>query len=333
MMTVADFAYGADDSRGRFWTNLSPAERRRLERDGWIETFPGGVKLCSQGERGERVFILRSGQVVIKHIQDGVESILAIRGEDDLLGERAAFEGGERSATVEAQGEVKALVVLADRFNRIMNDFPRLRRLIRDDLYERLTETKPPEPFVYAGQNCTVLMIDISSFNGAHRNDVNRRVVREIMYGELERACRQSNVPWSSCHREDRGDGALMIVPPTVPTASVLHPMCPDLAAAVRRHNLRARDGERFQIRVSVHVGPVTGDSNGMVGEAINMTARLLDARPFKTRLAATGTALGVIVSEFVHGGIVRHLDEPGTWERVRSQVKESRLTGYVRYL
>ncbi|GAA3209031.1 cyclic nucleotide-binding domain-containing protein [Actinocorallia longicatena] len=331
-MSVAEFSLFKDDS-GRFWPSLDEYQRARLLRDGWIERFPDGVDLCRQGERGDRVFILRSGQVEIRHQEGKFEQVLAIRGEGDLVGERAAFEARERSASVVAQGWVEALVVLTDKFGRFIMDNPDVRALVEDNVYGRLTETRPPEPFTYAGQNCTVLMIDITAFNGKHRSDGNRQVVRDVMYEVLKRACKQSKVPWSDCHREDRGDGALVIVPPTVPTVHVLHPMVQDLAEAVRDHNARAARGEELQIRLALHVGPVTGDTHGMVGEAINTTARLLDARPLKRRIADGGAAVGVIVSDYVHGGIVKHLRGVGTWEQIRFQVKESRLTGWVRLL
>jgi CRP-like cAMP-binding protein len=331
-MSVVPFAR-FDDPRQRFWDSLSEKERARLRRDGRMEEFPDGVVVCNQGERGDRVFIVLDGRVEIRFRDGDLVRVLGVRGVGDLVGERASFEAKPRSASVIALGVVKALVVPTDRFSSFLAESSRARDLFDENLYGRLTEPPPMEPFIYKGENSTVLMIDISAFNGAHRNDLDRMLVREVMYDVTKAAFRGSRVPWTVCHSEDRGDGALVIVPPTVATRRVLQPMVEDLAEAVRRHNLRAAPGEQFQLRVALHVGPVTGDPHGMVGEAINMTARILDARAFKKRLAETGSVLGVIVSEYVHNGIVRHLDDAGTWDRIRFQVKESRLTGWVRFL
>ncbi|MGI5320998.1 hypothetical protein [Actinomadura nitritigenes] len=58
------------------------------------------------------------------------------------------------------------------------------------------------------------MFVDIASFSAPYRTDMDRLEVRRIMYELLWEAFANSDVPWDECHREDRGDGALIIVPP-----------------------------------------------------------------------------------------------------------------------
>ena len=45
--------------------------------------------------------------------------------------------------------------------------------------------------------------------------------VHKSLYEMLETAFDRSDVPWSCCVHEDRGDGALVLVPPTIPVAGL----------------------------------------------------------------------------------------------------------------
>ncbi|MFD0684344.1 cyclic nucleotide-binding domain-containing protein [Actinomadura fibrosa] len=189
----------------------------------------------------------------------------------------------------------------------------------------------------WAGQNCSILFTDIAGFSDAvHRDDTDRLAVRSAMYGFLRDAFRASRVPWDACHREDRGDGALIVVPPGVPTAAVIDPMIARLAALLRRHNRRSSRAVRIQLRVALHVGPVMPDAEGVAGWPVIHTARLLEARPLKERLAATGADLGFIASSFVYDSVIAH--SPGyvdaaDYEPVRCRVKESDVRGWMHLL
>ena len=56
----------------------------------------------------------------------------------------------------------------------------------------------------------------------------------------LTDAFNDSGIRWRACHREDRGDGALIIVPPNIPTSAVVDAAAL-LAAALGRHGCTFR--------------------------------------------------------------------------------------------
>ncbi|MFC5748352.1 cyclic nucleotide-binding domain-containing protein [Actinomadura rugatobispora] len=185
----------------------------------------------------------------------------------------------------------------------------------------------------WAGQMCSIMFVDIAGFSAPHRNDDDRLAVRQVMYRLLREAFAGSSVPWDDCHREDRGDGAMIIVPPQHPTRSVVDPLIADLTAGLRRHNRRASDAVRIQLRVALHVGPVTHDDEGVAGSAVIHTARLLDAPILKEWLAKTRSDLGFIASVFVYENVIAHAPGhvvPASYQQVSCTVKESDISAWM---
>ncbi|MCP9983036.1 cyclic nucleotide-binding domain-containing protein [Actinomadura madurae] len=184
----------------------------------------------------------------------------------------------------------------------------------------------------WSGSNCTILFTDIVGFS-SFESDVVRIDLRRVMYRALKEAFEDATIPWDSSYIEDRGDGALIIVPAEVP-AAVIDPMLNSLGARLGRHNRESSGALRVQLRVAMHVGPVMPDPPGISGSSIITTARLLDAPPLKDRLATTGADLGVIASRLVYYSVI--VPGPGhahasEYERVTCRVRETDLEGWIR--
>ena len=154
---------------------------------------------------------------------------------------------------------------------------------------------KTPAPPA-GGQVCTLFAVDIAGFTGPHRDDDIRLYLHEELYQVLHKAFDGSGIPWAECFCEDRGDGALIVVPPVVPCKGLIDPLPERLRSLIRRHNHVSRDAAGIQLRAAAHIGPVEHDGHGFVGTDINLLFRMLDARPLKTALAGSGTELGLIV-------------------------------------
>lgn len=75
------------------------------------KTYEDGQIITHQGEEGNCMYVIQSGQVEIVHERDGREVQLAIRGEGEVFGEMAIFERHVRMATVRAKGPVRVLTV------------------------------------------------------------------------------------------------------------------------------------------------------------------------------------------------------------------------------
>ncbi|WP_018653800.1 cyclic nucleotide-binding domain-containing protein [Actinomadura flavalba] len=193
---------------------------------------------------------------------------------------------------------------------------------------------QPLAPTGWADRMCSVVYTDVAGFGGGHRSDDDRLRVRAIMYTILRRVFDASDVPWAACHREDRGDGALIVVPPEIPPRSLLDPLLAALAAELAEHNHRSSPALAVQLRLALHVGPVTPDAHGVSGLAIIRAARLLEARELKDRMAATGADLGFITTSYVHEHVLTSEHGPlgkRAFQSVAVRVKETEEHGWMR--
>ena len=115
-----------------------------MREHGVRRTFRRGQALFSQGDLGERVFLVEEGWVTIRSSSpDGDEMVLNVRGPGELLGEMSILDRAPRSAAAVAVGDVTALVAPAGSIARVIatdaeaaNDVVRvlLRRLRESDI-------------------------------------------------------------------------------------------------------------------------------------------------------------------------------------------------------
>lgn len=329
-----------------FWSTLTETEQRALQDIAQHQIFPAGAELSVQGGIADHVMIIRSGHVKIHIGQGRHERIIAMRGPGDIVGERAALQVSSRTSSVTALDTVHAMLIPAESFAAFVQLHPRVLSEVEHQVYQRLTEDPGSRPLAEtddgssplhipqwitshrSGQNCTILCVDIAHFGATHRTDRDRRNIREVMYRLLRDAFADADIPWNACHIEDRGDGALIVVPPDTPTAAVAERVVRHLTARLALHNQLVDAGTRIQLRAAIDVGPVDFDSHGVVGSAIDRAARLLEAPGLKQRIAETGAAVGVIASTFVYDNVLSWGSIP--YEPIEVSVKETNLTGWI---
>ena len=461
-----------------FWNALADPEREALAAAGAEEVFRAGSVLCREGDVATQVMIIDSGwvKVSVGSGGEGRERILAVRGQGDVVGERAALATQVRSATVTALDEVSAMVVPAERFAEFLRGHPRAVEVLERQVAERAREgrmrftpserssaeqrlawlllelarrrgghqhpssasfTLPmsqPEladwvgttsdvvsrflkswrelgiidrhqrprrltvididglaaicdPARLAGRggqvpgwpgaevgtsqaegptdterrwpgapvtlgadetpgatgrwpspggeqlNCSVMLTDIVGFGDPKRSDGDRQFMRDALYGILRSALVASGVPWTACYHEDRGDGVLIVLPPTHPTMRLIDPLVPDLADRLRQHNRRASDVVQIRLRAAVHIGPVGKDDEGVNGRAIILAARLVEAPAVKHRIEAGRADLVFAASDYVYENVVKDCSgrvDYTTFEHVDVRVKESHVSAWV---
>ena len=105
-----------------FWAALADDERTVLTDLGRISVYPPGAVLCVEGDPATHVFVLVDGWVKIVGVtSDGHELTLALRGRGDTVGEVAGETTGYRTATVQAVGTVRALIVAYEKFRSFLD--------------------------------------------------------------------------------------------------------------------------------------------------------------------------------------------------------------------
>jgi CRP-like cAMP-binding protein len=346
---VRDRALVSVDSQARtasFWELLMPAEQADLVASAVETTFQAGTVLCREGQRADHVFVIRSGRIAVCVESPSGQQIAAIRHAGDIVGERAALQAGQRSATITALETVTTYVVPTEDFSAFVHRHPHVLGIIENQIYGRLTENRPLLTIVkgqrvgraarpagsWNGQNCTIVLIDIVNFGASTRCDRDRRRIRAALY-QIAKSLFENPGRQHDYHCEDRGDGILLIVPPRVPTSSIVNRILDNLVTLLRRHNSTAEAATRIQMRVALDVGPVVSDAHGVDGLAIIHAARLLDARALKHHLAETGADLGFITSPFVYGTIIQpnpgHVD-PALYQQLKCRVKRQTLSAWM---
>lgn len=176
-------------------------------------------------------------------------------------------------------------------------------------------------------QMCSLFAVDIAGFTRPERDDDIQLYVHNALYDMLRTAFDGSGVPWPDCTQEDRGDGVLVVVPPTIAAAGLIDPLPERLRGLIRRHNRVSCEAARIQLRAAVHIGQVHHDDYGFVGEDVNLLFRLLDAPPLKRLLAGSGAELIFVASDYTYQNVIRRhptLVDPGAFQRMNLRVKQT---------
>ena len=93
-----------------------------LEHYGALRRLHDGEEFFRQGARGEEMYVVRSGKVVIYATENGVDTTLAVFGPHDFFGEMSLLTGEPRSASAKARGDVEVSVIDRETFNRIVSE-------------------------------------------------------------------------------------------------------------------------------------------------------------------------------------------------------------------
>jgi CRP/FNR family transcriptional regulator, cyclic AMP receptor protein len=121
-----------------FWDLLTPDEQHALSSLGHDRKYQPGATVCGEGDPATHVFVLLDGWVkVLSVTENGHENVLALRGGGDLVGETSGETSGQRNATVQALGAVRALIVSRDRFSSFLDDRPGADRAYRRLITQR----------------------------------------------------------------------------------------------------------------------------------------------------------------------------------------------------
>jgi len=178
-----------------------------------------------------------------------------------------------------------------------------------------------------------IVVVDVERFGDPARTNLNQLAVRDGLYRALMQAFGASGIKWGSCVNEDRGDGALILVPPEIPKAYLVTSLPDILATAVGRYNAGCSGPEQMRLRVALHAGEVYRDVHGVAGSAVNHAFRLAEAPALRSALSASPGVLSIIVSDWLFSEVIRHdpAAEPGAYRKVQVDVKETTAVGWVR--
>ena len=131
-----------NNEQHRFWEQLGPPDQERLVAAGRIAQFGAGTTMCRQGDPATHLFVVISGLIKVLTVsRDGQQSVLALRGHGDVVGELAGELTGYRTASMVAVTEVQAVVVGHEKFLAFLDGHLPAAHAYRRMITQRFSDT------------------------------------------------------------------------------------------------------------------------------------------------------------------------------------------------
>lgn len=121
--------------------DLSPADLQRVAAIATERDFVDGELICEQGETGDEMFVIVSGEVrVVVNNEGQPEKEIARRTAGDVVGEMSLISGDTRIASVVAIGDVRTLRLDRLNFESLLRERPDVALAVMRELCSRLKE-------------------------------------------------------------------------------------------------------------------------------------------------------------------------------------------------
>lgn len=117
---------------------LKEKERAKLAKRFLARTFVAGDEIVSEGNTGTGFYVITAGEVSV--VRGGRE--VARLGPGSYFGEIALIDGGPRTATVTATGDLEVVGLTAWDFRNIVEGDPRICWALAQELARRVREAK-----------------------------------------------------------------------------------------------------------------------------------------------------------------------------------------------
>jgi CRP-like cAMP-binding protein len=122
-----------------FMSWLDVSVRRKILLLGRRRCYAPGVSILVEGERTSHAHVVLSGLVkVLARTEEGQEAFLSVRARGDIVGELAATDGGPRTATVVASGDVETCEISAQALRAFLRAEPTAGAVLQRVLVHRM---------------------------------------------------------------------------------------------------------------------------------------------------------------------------------------------------
>jgi len=111
-----------------------------MDTGGLGKLYSDGEVIIKQGDAGNCMYVIQSGEVEVISDNNGKEVRLAIRKEGDFFGEMALFSKELRSATIRALGDTRILTVDRKNLLKSIQKDPSLAFRIIETLSKRVRD-------------------------------------------------------------------------------------------------------------------------------------------------------------------------------------------------
>jgi len=122
------------------FANLSPVDLKQVATLAEEEVFSDGEEIAHEGDVGDVMFVIVSGEVQILMAVDGNEKEIARRKTGDFVGEMSIIGREPRNATLVAMGDVRTLCIDQKSFEGLIRERPDVSLAVMQVLSKRLKE-------------------------------------------------------------------------------------------------------------------------------------------------------------------------------------------------
>jgi CRP/FNR family transcriptional regulator len=122
------------------FANLSPVDLKQVATIAEEEVFTDGEEIAREGEVGDVMFIIVSGEVRVSALVGGNEKEIARRKAGDYVGEMSIIGREPRMASLVAVGDVRTLCIDQKSFEGLIRERPDVSLAVIEVLRQRLKE-------------------------------------------------------------------------------------------------------------------------------------------------------------------------------------------------
>jgi len=180
-----------------------------------------------------------------------------------------------------------------------------------------------------------ILIVDVENFGNPNRTNTDQLAIRDTVYKVLQQSFAKASINWAKCVTEDRGDGVLILIPPTVPKSLLVGKLPAHISEMLVQHNAECPAQVRIRLRVAIHAGEVHSDAHGYAGTSINRAFRMIETSASRRALRQSSGVVALVVSDWFYDEVVRHCPDamPSCFRKVHVTVKESKMAAWIRIL
>ena len=120
---------------------MSEADRKEVLKRLTLATFDDGQDIMKEGEKGDTMYLMKSGTVQVWIGGDGEKKVLSELKEGEFFGEIALATNKPRMATVTAMGKVEAVVFSRPMIKDILGKYPVIKDILMGVIKERVSDT------------------------------------------------------------------------------------------------------------------------------------------------------------------------------------------------
>ena len=122
------------------FANLSPVDLKQVASLAEEELFSDGEEIVHEGDAGDVMFIIVSGEVRVLVTVDGNEKEIAHRKTGESVGEMSIISREPRNASLVALGDVRTLCIDQKSFEGLIRERPDVSLAVMRVLSQRLKE-------------------------------------------------------------------------------------------------------------------------------------------------------------------------------------------------